>query len=177
VVELADTRHSECRALEAWEFDSPLGHSNNESSIRAALIHTALIRAASIDAMTQGGQCPVEPHKLHRPGATPGPATDRTRHADGAKTAEYANRQSGGVESAVTLWVRLPPRSIRLTAKVQSPKPKVSKQKTTAAAVSSSFRLWTLDVGLWTLQPGLLVKREDACLASRKSGFDSPAVH
>jgi hypothetical protein len=47
----------------------PLVTSNNESSNHAALF----------DAMTQGGQCPVGPHKLHRPGATPGPATDRTK--------------------------------------------------------------------------------------------------
>jgi hypothetical protein len=62
----------------------------------------------------QGGQCPVEPHKLQAPGATPGPATDRATKKETRTTTGYANRKSGGVESAVTLWVRLPPRSIRL---------------------------------------------------------------
>src|SRR5436190_18991240 len=51
--------------------------------------------------------------------------------------AEYANWQSGQVESLATLWVRLPPRSLH----------------------------------------GLLVQREDAGVASRRLGFDSPAVH
>ena len=41
-------------------------------------------------------------HKPGPPGATPGPAT-----------AEYANRQSGHVESVAILQVRLLPRSLR----------------------------------------------------------------
>src|ERR1700733_8440910 len=92
-------------------------------------------------------------------------------------TTEYANWKSGGVESAVTLWVRLPPRSIRLTAKVQSPGSKIQGQRTKDSGSRVRFVFPTLDLGLWTLQPGLLVKGEDAWLATRKSGFDSPAVH
>ncbi len=80
VVELADTRHSECRAPAAWEFDSPLGHLNQR------IVNSRGVNSRSVKSrMTQGGQCPVEPHKLHRPGATPGPATDRTKHADWCK--------------------------------------------------------------------------------------------
>jgi hypothetical protein len=53
VVEQADTRLSESRALAAWEFKSPLGY-----------------------LMTRVGECPAEFHKLRPPGATPGPATE-----------------------------------------------------------------------------------------------------
>jgi hypothetical protein len=53
VVEQADTRRSERRAVKAWEFKSPLGY-----------------------LMTRVGECPAEFHKLRPPGATPGPATD-----------------------------------------------------------------------------------------------------
>jgi hypothetical protein len=158
VVQLVDTRRSERRAL------TGLGVRLSPWSLE------------SHQQTKQGGQCPVEPHKLQAPGATPGPATGR-RQRKTTTTTGYANRKSGGVESPVILWVRLPPRSIRLTAKVQSPRSKGRKHKTAADAFSLSFRLWTLDLGLWTLQPGLLVKREDAWLATRKSGFDSPAVH
>ena len=56
--------------------------------------------------MTQGGQCPVEPHKLHRPGATPGPATDRTKEI--VKKRPSTQTGKAAVSSAVTLWVRLP---------------------------------------------------------------------
>jgi hypothetical protein len=158
VVQLVDTRRSERRAL------TGLGVRLSPWSLE------------SHQQTKQGGQCPVEPHKLQAPGATPGPATGR-RQRKTTTTTGYANRKSGGVESPVILWVRIPPRSLRLTAKVQSPRSKVRKHKTAADAFSLSFRLWTLDLGLWTLQPGLLVKREDAWLATRKSGFDSPAVH
>ena len=49
------------------------------------------------------GQCSSGFHMPRPSGATPEPAT-----------AGYANWQSGEVESLVTLWVRLPPRSLRL---------------------------------------------------------------
>ena len=49
------------------------------------------------------GQCTARAHNPRSPGATPGPAT-----------VEYANWQSGQVESLAILWVRLPPRSLEL---------------------------------------------------------------
>jgi hypothetical protein len=60
VVQLVDTRRSERRA------HSGLGVRLSPWSLEWSMT------------TTQGGQCPVEPHKLQAPGATPGPATDRT---------------------------------------------------------------------------------------------------
>jgi hypothetical protein len=101
----------------------------------------------------------VEPHKLQAPGATPGPATDRTKIVGARTTTGYANGESGGVESAVILWVRLPPRSLILKGR----------QATAGAEVCHAK--------IHRTKKGLLVKREDARLATGKSGFDSPAVH
>src|SRR5580704_11754017 len=77
-------------------------------------------------------------------------------------TTGYANRKSGGVESAVTLWVRLPPRSL------------IERSGRFREKATNGSRCFASDV---TNKKGLLVKREDAWLATRKSGFDSPAVH
>jgi hypothetical protein len=141
VVQLVDTRRSERRAL------TGLGVRLSPWSLE------------SQQQTKQGGQCPVEPHKLQVPGATPGPATGRWHppsplageglEVRGCLPAEYANRKSGGVESAVTLWVRLPPRSIRLTAKVQSPRSKNERLQQTRSLCPSDFGLWTSDFGFF----------------------------
>jgi hypothetical protein len=96
VVQLVDTRRSERRA---------------HTGLGVRLSPWSLERQRN-EQIQQGGQCPVEPHKLQVPGATPGPATNPRSTEVTRTTAGYANRKSGGVESAVILWVRLPPRSL-----------------------------------------------------------------
>ncbi len=81
--ELVDTRRSERRAVEAWEFDSPLGQfvEADTNRRRWASAQRSLISSDR-----------------------------RVRLPDLQLAAGYANRQSGEVESLVILWVRRPPR-------------------------------------------------------------------
>ncbi len=71
---------------------------------RCRLVGTELTFIRSVTRFDSGAcnlrvsQRSAEPHKLGRPGATPGPAI---------YLVEYANRKSGLVESQVTLQVRL----------------------------------------------------------------------
>ena len=91
VVELADTRRSERRALEAWEFDSPLGHWHIAGAAGAQLAFIRPVRPVRYRGLQlRVGQCSAGPHKPGPPGATPGPATTG-----------YANWHSGEVESLV----------------------------------------------------------------------------
>jgi hypothetical protein len=113
VVQLVDTRRSERRArtglgvrLSPWSLRERLTARFKQ---KAPSPRPSLGGPGEGGVTTQGGQCPVEPHKLQAPGATPGPATGSNEESPRTTTG-YANRKSGGVESAVILWVRLPPR-------------------------------------------------------------------
>jgi hypothetical protein len=88
MVELADTRHSECRAVSAWEFESPFGHYEEPRTF--------------FD-LSRVGESSARSHKPGPTGATPVPATLRP------STQVW---KSGQVESLVILWVRPPPRSL-----------------------------------------------------------------
>lgn len=121
VVKLGYTRRSERRArkgvrvrLSPWLLATEARRACEESRAKAVVAkddadaagaQLAFIRPVSParyrDLQLRVGQRPAEPHKFRPPGATPGPAT-----------AEYANRQSGHVESVAILWVRLPLRSL-----------------------------------------------------------------
>ena len=103
---LVYARHSECRVHRTCEFDPRLGYSTTRWHCRC-------------------GRCPTGFHKAGEPGSIPGSATRgwasaqpslissdcRVRPPDPPfnYTAEYANRQSGHVESVAILRVRLQP--------------------------------------------------------------------
>lgn len=165
------------------------------------------------------GECPAGSHKPGEPGATPGPATF---------TAGYANWKSGEIEGLVTLWVRLPPRLLRVRSfdpVVQRQRRLVDIQETDGSTPSGIIRgKWLVASDQWLERRrvvaelvrvrrdahidriatelsrlqlrvdvfvptrhwplvtshklnGLLVQRDDSWLATRQSGFDSPAVH
>jgi hypothetical protein len=133
---------------------------------------------------TQVGQCPVEPHKFRPPGATPGPATyGRVRKP----------WESDQVESLVILWVRFPPRLLHLIPWSNGDDTCLTCRERRFNSVRGHW-CWSVSVpgarllgreedrvqfpdGPLDELNGLLVQREDACPASRRSGFDSPAVH
>ena len=175
--------------LRAWEFNSPLGHCRRGRCPTG--FHTAgdPDRYRGLQHLTPVGQRSTEFHKLRPPGATPGPATYF------CKRAEYANWKSGQVESLVILWVRLPPQSLRsrgptarhqpdmLEAMVQLHPGSVSQESRDKSQEPEKDRNCELLVWLLSLDSchsafhRLLVQWHDIWLATRKSGFGSPAVH
>ena len=75
------------------------------------------------------------------------------------------------------MWVRLPSRRHPLTDILEITVPSSSGQD---ACLTSRIAQVRVLPGRSSISPthfGLLVQRDDTCLASRKSGFDSPAVH
>ena len=103
--------------------------------------------------LTPVGQRPAEPHTLRPPGATPGPAilNDRVRKL----------RQSDQVESLVILWVRLPPRSLKI--------PWSNGDDTCVTCRRRWFN------SIRDHSKGLQVFRQHTAVVRRKTGFNSRA--
>lgn len=113
VVQLVDTRRSERRARNGLGSSTLPLVTAGGTGVRLAFIRPACPdRYRGLQLSTPVGQRPAKPHKLRRPGATPGPdisALGGMTNADGRVRKRW---QSDQVESLVILWVRLPPRSL-----------------------------------------------------------------
>ncbi len=134
------------------------------------------------------GRCPAESHKLGPLGSTPRPAT---------LVSESPGRQTGKAAGlrGRCLWVRLPPRRLRivpsssgqdacLTHRIAQVRVLPGRLGFLGPQVLRAARLRgreavrvRLPGGPFGWRDGLLVQQQDACLARRRSGCDSPAVH
>jgi len=117
--------------------------------------------------------CPTHSPRSDPPGPLPGPALSPRR--PGRQTGKAASLRGWCV------WVRLPPRPPTADRPVVQRPGRLSYKQDIAGsnpAGTTPPRSAGIAGGPRLDDPhGLLVQQQDACLASRRSGCDSPAVH
>jgi hypothetical protein len=194
VAELVDARVSDARAHEAWEFESPSGDCGiedanfpGEAGARLAFIRP--IRPVRYRGLGLCGWAGARPSFIRSEAEVRLPDPQLS-----VFMARYANWHRDQVESLVSVGSN-PTRataehsSRRLAAKTpalqagyrrfescrddsQPSGPRVFRPH------ASLVRRWTeFDSRADLYESGLLVQQHDACLARRRSGCDSPAVH